>query len=137
MIETINKEIICPNCGETSEPGWAVCWNCQWELTLPDNDKTNLLIRKKQEAKEEGKYVKLSSQHIIAAGKQIKGAVKLTIVSFIVALISLILAEMSNSTKIYLVSAICLAVIYVLILVNLFQAGNDLIKSVPEQKDID
>jgi predicted amidophosphoribosyltransferase len=124
---------ICPQCGAEIEENWHICWNCQFELPEETEvEKENSYTVIDESEKEE--FVLVNKQHIISAGKQLKLIVKLILYSFLVALITYLVYLYNDDNRTFVLGGVFFLAIYIAQLVNLFQAGNDLIKSVGGNK---
>ncbi|PLX22404.1 MAG: hypothetical protein C0599_06485 [Salinivirgaceae bacterium] len=127
------KTRTCPQCGSEIEENWHICWNCQFELpeeieVEKEENKSNLKEPQKQE------LVLVDKQLIINAGKQLKLIVKLILYSFLVALITFLIYLFNDDSRTFLLGGVFILAMSIAQLVNLFQAGNDLIKSVGGDK---
>jgi hypothetical protein len=128
----MEEKTICPKCGEIVEPGWDICWNCQHTLIpspLKDSDKL-----KNEAAVEDEHFVKIDSRRIVSAGRQIKMAVRLIVVIVVVALSAEIIETITNNLRVYLLAVIVAVILQIGMLINLYNAGNDLEKSVYRKK---
>jgi hypothetical protein len=72
----------------------------------------------------------VDKQKIIQAGKQLKMVVKLVLFSMLAAIITIVLYLANDDERTFFLGGLFVVVLYVAQLVNLFQAGNDLVKSV-------
>jgi predicted amidophosphoribosyltransferase len=123
------KTTRCPKCGSLIEEGWHVCWSCQYEL--PEiNAPKEVVTREQKEDEPKSELVMVDKQKIIQAGKQLKMVVKLVLFSMLAAIITIVLYLANDDERTFFLGGLFVVVLYVAQLVNLFQAGNDLVKSV-------
>ncbi|MCT4639990.1 MAG: hypothetical protein N4A72_19990 [Bacteroidales bacterium] len=126
-----DKNINCPNCNEKVEEGWNTCWNCETEI--PNTPVKTESIYETETNKENSGYVKVDGDKIIYAGKQIKQVARLIILTLIVTLITSIAVIIGENYAYYIVAGIINFIILIIILVNIYHAGNDLVDSVKSQ----
>lgn len=87
-----------------------------------------------EQSQKSSELVLVDKQKIIDAGKQLKMVVKLILFTFLLAFIAQVIVWITEDYRYYYFAALVAFILYIAQLVNLFQAGNDLIKSVSSSK---
>lgn len=124
----------CSQCGAELEPGWATCWNCGAEVELHSAEvveESSQLVGKSQATIQ---WVKVDKQKMMDAGKQIKLVVWLTLIIIFIPVATHIVVWITDNQRFYVLGIILSLLLIVAQLVNLYHAGDDLIKSVSKSE---
>jgi len=130
----MNELAKCSQCGAELESGWATCWNCGAEVELHSAEvveESSQLVVKSQVTSQ---WVKVDKQKIMDAGKQIKLVVWLTLIMIFIPVATHIVVWITDNQRFYVLGIILSLLVIVAQLVNLYHAGDDLIKSVSKSE---
>lgn len=122
---------ICEHCSEEVADNYEICWNCnidknsnksEFELTNSNN------LKNKETFSEN---LQINPHKLISAGKNIKLVVKYMIITILTSLIGLVftLANPRESVIFGSITVIIGIISNILIFMNLYEAGDDLVNS--------
>lgn len=125
---------ICENCSEEVPDNFSVCWNCQNErgtsglnpVGEPEVLQNKLTINE---------YNNVNFDKITTAGKNLKQAVMVYIISIPAALLLLIATEMFDSKNSYILLILLGIIVNIIVLSKIYFAGDSLQKSIEPNSD--
>ena len=131
----------CRNCSENVENNFDICWNCNYDKN--GSIKTFETIQKNQEDSKEfiknnknsHQNLEINPYNIREAGKALKSIVSLIIILFFVSIlgIAIIIIDPEIAFTTYIIMGILHLTIYIMCLIFINDAGNNLDKSVSEK----
>lgn len=125
---------ICKNCGEEVPDNYSVCWNCQNEIGTSGMEpvRESEVLQNKLIVNEQNN---VDFDNITGAGKNLKQAVKVYIITIPIALLLMIATEMWDLKNPYVPYIILGIVMNIIILSKIYYAGDCLQKCIKPNSD--